>query len=153
TPGPGEVPALAGAPAGQRLLVNDADPSYAKLRLAGAGAPLPLPPRVPDPPARPRGRAAAWGAPRRGGPPGRRLVELAAAALPHETHVPLYETMCATVCDQVVDRYLPPVRRPLALATMAGVARQVLSAAEPGSAWQLAGARGLIRCAGAEDVD
>ena len=153
TPGPVEVPALAGAPAGQLLLVNDDDLSYAKLRLAGSGDPLTVLPRLADPQARALVWGAAWDACRDAELPASRLVELAAAALPHETHLPLYETMFATVCDQVVDRYLPPVRRPLALATMAGVARQVLSAAEPGSAWQLAGARGLIRCAGAEDVD
>lgn len=148
-----EVPTLVGAGEGRLLLVNDDDLSYTKIRLAGQGDPLTSLPGLTDPQARALVWQAAWDACRDAELSANRLVELAAAALPSETHLPLYETMFATLCDPLIDRYLPPSQHPLALATLAGVARQVLTAAAPGSGWQLAAARGLLRCAQPADVE
>ncbi len=146
-----EVPELAGEPAGALLLVNDDDLTYAKIR---AGADLvPLLPRVTDPLARAVLWTSAWDACRDAELAPEEFVALAAATLPAETQVPVFETMLQTSVDIAVNRYLPPERRPEAYAALVVACRGVLAQAAPGSDAQLAAARGLVACAGGHDAD
>jgi aminopeptidase N len=161
------VPALLGAAAGGLLLVNDGDLTYAKLRLGSAGAArsgaeggspaegagaLDALRRLTDPLARALLWTSAWDACRDGELPAGEFVSLAAAALPGETQLAVFEAMLGVALDTVVDRYLPPAHRPAAAAALAAACRQVLDRAEPGSGTQLAAARGLVRCAGDGDL-
>ena len=143
------VPALVGAPAGGLLLVNDGDLTYAKLRLDGS---LDALAQLADPLARALLWTTAWDACRDGELPAGEFVSLAAAALPGETQLAVFEAMLGVALDTVVDRYLPPAHRPPAAAALAAACRQVLARAEPGSGPQLAAARGLVRCAGDADL-
>jgi aminopeptidase N len=145
-----EVPGLVGVAAGALLVVNDDDLTYAKIRTDGDL--VSLLPRVADPLARAVLWTAAWDACRDAELAPDRFVALAAAALPHETEVPVFETMLQGSVETVVERYLPPVARSAAYAALAGACRQVLAQAPPGGDAQLAAARGLVACAGRDDL-
>jgi aminopeptidase N len=145
-----DVPELAGTAAGALLLVNDDDLTYAKLRTDVD--PGPLLARVRDPLARALLWTSAWDACRDAELAPGRFLDLAAAALPHETQVPVFETMLHTAAGVVADCFLPPPERPGAYAALSGACRQVLTRAAPGADEQLAAARGLVTCAGADDV-
>ncbi|QSB16082.1 aminopeptidase N [Natronosporangium hydrolyticum] len=147
------VPELASTPAGALLLVDDEDLSYAKVRLPEATGEevASLLSRLADPLARAVCWGSLWDACRDAELPANRLVTVATSAMPTETELPLFETMLEVTVDTVADRYLPPSQRPAAYAAVAAACRDVLAAAPPGSGWQLAAARGLIRCAGPED--
>jgi aminopeptidase N len=148
------VPALVGAAAGGLLLVNDGDLTYAKLRLGGvdqAGS-LDVLAQLTDPLARALLWTTAWDACRDGELPAGEFVSLAAAALPDETQLAVFEAILGVALDTVVDRYLPPAQRPAAAAALAAACRQVLAGAEHGGGPQLAAARGLVRCAGEPDL-
>jgi aminopeptidase N len=148
-----EVPELVGATAGALVLVNDDDLTYAKIRLdGGRSEPAEVLPDVADPLARALLWTSAWDACRDADLAPARFLALAAAALPAETVVPVFETMLRLTTDIVVDRYLPPEERPAAAAVLAGVCRKLLGHAPPGGDRQLAAARGLVTCAGPEDV-
>jgi aminopeptidase N len=147
------VPELAGTTAGALLLVNDEDLTYAKLRLTDPAGAARLLPRVADPLARALVWTGAWDACRDGELPADRLVALAAAALPAESHPAVFEAMLRVTVDTAIDRYLPPADRPAGYAVVAAACREVLARAEPGGGRQLAAARGLVRCAGPADVE
>ena len=151
-----EVSALSGVDAGALLLVNDGDLSFAKVRLAGSdeqvAAQLALLPQLTDPLARAVLWGAAWDACRDGELPPRQLVAAAVSALPAETEQAMFETMLNLVVDPVISCYLPYRARPAAYAAVAAACSRVLAQTEPGGAWQLAAARGLVSCAGPEDV-
>ncbi|HEY8471444.1 MAG TPA: aminopeptidase N [Natronosporangium sp.] len=146
------VPALVGRPASELLLVNDGDLTYAKLRLADGARLSELLPRLTDPLARALLWTSAWDACRDGELPASEFVALAAAALPAEPHLGTFETALELAVGTMIERYLPLADRPPAYRALADACRRVLDAAEPGGSWQLAAARGLVRCAGAADV-
>ncbi|MPZ25079.1 MAG: aminopeptidase N [Micromonosporaceae bacterium] len=145
------VPGLAGVD-GALVLVNDGDLTYAKVRLSARPDPVGLLPRLADPLARAVLWATVWDACRDGELPAGRFVRLAAAALPAETEAGVFESMLDRTLDPVIGRYLPPAERPAGYAALAQVCRAVLDRAEPGSGSQLAAARGLVRCAGVDDL-
>lgn len=149
-----DLPALAGAPAGALLVVNDGDLTYAKVRLEPtAEAKLPdLLPRLRDPVTRALLWTAAWDACRDSEFPAGRLAELAVATLPVETDVAVFEAIVDVAVDSLAGRYLPPDERPAVLADLAAACRSALARAEPASGWQVAAARALVRCAGPQDV-
>jgi aminopeptidase N len=139
------LPELTGEPAAELLLVNDGDLAYAKIRLDDASAdavPLMLP-LLDDSLA----RAVLWGATLDAVVDGERpvaeLVTLVLAALPVEREVALVEDVLR-MTHTLVDRYPTPETRPAALEMLAQASDRLLTAAEPGSSRQLAGARGLI---------
>jgi aminopeptidase N len=148
------VPELAGAEAGALLLVNDGDLTYAKLRLDPAAQDrlVELLPRLADPEVRALLWTAAWDACRNAELPPGRLAALAAAALPAETEVPVFEVVLEGIVGPLVDRYLPAPARSAAREALATACRQVLGQAEPGSGRQLAAARGLVSYSGPDDV-
>jgi aminopeptidase N len=147
------VPGLTGVEAGPLLLVNDGDLTFAKVRLDAAGrAALPdLLPRLADPLARALVWVAAADATRDGlwSPPG--YLRVVRAALPAEPEPLLLQDVLGTA-RTVATTYLPVAGQAVALAGLAEVCRQVLATAPPGGDRQLAAARGLAGCAGADDV-
>ena len=143
------VPALAGVPVGDLLLINDGDLTYAKVRLDDASAaavPRALP-ALTDPLA----RAVLWVSTLDSVTDAERpvsdLVELVVTALPTETNVMIVEDVLR-LTRLIVDRYLPPAGRAAALARLAHGCELLLSGAEPGGSLQLAAARTLITAVG-----
>jgi aminopeptidase N len=76
------------------------------------------------------------------------FLALAAAALPHETDVAVFEEMLRFARTAVAQRYLAASSRSAGSTTLASACERTLRLAEPGSSRQLAAARGLVRCAG-----
>ncbi|MFI7080853.1 aminopeptidase N [Micromonospora sp. NPDC049903] len=136
---------LVGAPAAAVLLPNDGDLTFAKIRLdpASADAVSLLLPRLADPLA----RALLWGealdAATDAERPVQAVVDLIGAALPTETEVIIAEDVLA-LSRSLVDRYLDPAARQVALDRIAAACRRLLDGAAPGESLQLAAARGLI---------
>ncbi|HLV58716.1 MAG TPA: aminopeptidase N [Natronosporangium sp.] len=145
------VPELTGEPAADLLVVNDADLTYAKVRVHGRADLAELLPRLSDPLARAVVWTSAWDACRDAELPPDGFVALAAAALPTETRVPVFETVLG-LATEVADRFLPPQARPDAYRRLREACRRVLGAAPPAGERQLAAARGLVACAGAADA-
>jgi aminopeptidase N len=148
------VPALAGVPAAALLLVNDDDLTYAKVRLTERElAALPgLLPAVADPCARALLWSTVWDATRDAEFDPAAFVELAAVALPAEADVAVFAQVISFAAGDAVGRYLPPARRPAALAALASACDRTLKAAAPGRDLQLAAAQGLTKCAGQGEV-
>jgi aminopeptidase N len=136
---------LAGEPAARLLLPNDGDLTFAKIRLdpASADAVPTVLPGLADPLA----RALLWGEALDAATDGERpvagLVALVAAALPVETEVIIAEDVL-TLSRSLVDRYLDPAAREVALAQVAEACRKLLDGAPAGGSLQLAAARGWI---------
>ena len=148
------VPALRGVVPGDLLLLNDGDLTFAKVRFDDAGtAALPhVVPALVDPLA----RALAWGAAtdsaRDADMPAGDFITLAAAGLRDEPNVTIFRDVVNFAVGEVARRYLPPDRRPAALAALAAACRGALESAGAGSGLQLAAARGLVAAAGQGDV-
>jgi aminopeptidase N len=140
-----QVPALAGEPAADLLLLNDGDLTYAKVRLdVRAWERLPaLLPTVEDPLTRALLWLAVWDAVRDAERPASDFITLVRAALPTEAEVGIVEQVLGQARD-LADRYLAPPGRPAALGAIAEACDRVLASAEPGGSHQLAAARGLI---------
>ncbi|MPZ29040.1 MAG: aminopeptidase N [Micromonosporaceae bacterium] len=146
------VTALAGAPAGDVLLLNDDDLTYAKVRLdprsmatvvdhlAGLDSPL----------ARALCWAAAWDMVRDGELPARSWLALVRRALPAETDINLVTAVLAQSAG-ALDLYADPGWAPAGRAELAAAARAVLTAAAPGSGHQLAWVRAYARAARSAD--
>ena len=139
------VPALAGEPVADLLLLNDGDLTFAKVRLdeaSAAAVPLVLP-SLADPLA----RAVIWSSVldtvRDGERPVADLVALVLAALPAESEVVVVEDVLSQT-RVLVDRYLTPETRPAALALVTQACDRLMAAAPAGESLQLAAARGLI---------
>ncbi|NJC71675.1 aminopeptidase N [Planosporangium thailandense] len=149
------VPALAGRPAAALLLANDDDLTYAKVRLSDAElAALPeLLPAVVDPVARALLWSAAWDATRDAEIAPTTFVDLAVAGLPTEPDSTLFTEVIGFAAAITVGQYLTPELRAGASAALASVCARVVGSAAAGSDRQLAAARGLVRCAGAAEVD
>ncbi len=110
------LPQLVGVPVPRLLLLNDGDLTFAKVRLddtSAAAIPLVLPGL-----ADPLTRAVLWGetldAVTDGERPVADLVALILAALPSETEVIVVEDVL-TLARSLIDRYLDPDTRPVAL--------------------------------------
>jgi len=147
-----EIPALAGVPAADVLLLNDDDLTYAKLRLdersmatvvkhiAGFDSSL----------ARALCWAAAWDMTRDAELAARDYVALVRSGLPAERDINL-TTATQRQATATLTMYADPAWAPAGWAAVAGTARTALFAAEPGSGFQLAWARTFISAARSDD--
>ncbi|MGR3873241.1 aminopeptidase N [Streptomyces graminifolii] len=133
-----DVPQSEPQPLGKRpalLLLNDGDLTYAKVRFDAdsfeavrtslSGLPEPLT------------RAVVWNAlrdaVRDGELPASSYLDAARAHLPHETDLALVQGVLAFASAQVTDRYLTPEARPVALATLTALCRDLIRRTEDGS--------------------
>ncbi|WP_405971509.1 aminopeptidase N [Streptomyces sp. NBC_00988] len=133
-----DVPQTEPQPLGKRpalLLLNDGDLTYAKVRFdpdsfetvrtSLSGLPDPLT------------RAVVWNAlrdtVRDGQLPASAYLDAARAHLPHETDLALVQGVLAFASAQVTDRYLTPEARPVALATLTALCRDLIRRTEDGS--------------------
>ncbi|WP_406127849.1 aminopeptidase N [Streptomyces sp. NBC_00989] len=133
-----DVPQTEPQPLGKRpalLLLNDGDLTYAKVRFdpdsfeavrtSLSGLPEPLT------------RAVVWNAlrdaVRDGELPASAYLDAARAHLPHETDLALVQGVLAFASAQVTDRYLTPEARPVALATLTALCRDLIRRTEDGS--------------------
>jgi aminopeptidase N len=138
------IPALAAAPTGTVLLLNDGDETYAKIRFdpfSRAALPAVLP-DIEDPLA----RAVIWTAVidtvRDGEMPPAEFLALLVAALPAERQEGVFDGVLTFARDALARRGLIP------FAPLADVCTAALSGAAPGSGRQLATARALTGVAG-----
>ncbi|MDQ7902921.1 aminopeptidase N [Phytohabitans sp. ZYX-F-186] len=140
-----EVAELAGEPAADLLLVNSGDLTFAKVRLdpASAAAVPGILPALDDS----LDRAVLWSTTidsvRDGDASPADLVALVITALPLETEPLVVEGVLGMTRD-LLDRYLDPVPREIALQPVAMACERLLATAPPGGSLQLAAARGLI---------
>jgi len=134
--------------AGDLVLPNDGDLTFATVRLADAAMrDLPrLLPAATDPLTRALLWTVAWDAVRAADLPPGAFLDLVAAAVPGEPSPTLAATMLGNARREVADRYLPPQRRPAALAALAATCRTMIADAAPGSGRQLTALRYLIGC-------
>jgi aminopeptidase N len=147
-----EIPALAGVPAADVLLLNDDDLTYAKLRLdersmatvvqhiAGFDSSL----------SRALCWAAAWDMTRDAELAARDYVALVQHGLPAERDINL-TTATLRQAASTLTMYADPEWAPAGWAGLAETARTALLAAEPGSGFQLAWARAFIGAARSDD--
>jgi aminopeptidase N len=148
------VPDLVAVAAGDLLLLNDGDLSYAKVRFDEATlAALPRTlPALTDPLA----RALVWGAVldavRDAEMPVADLIALCAVALPTEAELTVFRDVVRFATSSAVDQYLAPADQPAARATLGRACQRALEAAEPGGDWQLVAARGFVACADGDDA-
>jgi len=139
------VPALAGQPVTDLLLLNDGDLTYAKIRLDdGSAAALPTTlPTLPEPLA----RAVVWGsvldAVRDGDEPPAKLADLVIAAIPAETEAIIVDDVLTRGVD-LLERYLSEGPAASALAQVDKACERLLASAPPGGSLQLVAARKLI---------
>ncbi|MFJ6081953.1 aminopeptidase N [Streptomyces sp. NPDC092369] len=132
-----DIPQSAPQPLGKRpalLLLNDSDLTYAKIRFdaesfqavrAGlSGLPDPLT------------RAVVWNAlrdaVRDGELPATAYLDAARAHLPYETDLALVQGVLAFASGQVTDRYITTEARPVALATLTDLCRDLIRRTEDG---------------------
>jgi len=140
-----EVAELAGEPMADLLLINAGDLTFAKVRLdaASAAGVMGILPALDDS----LDRAVLWStvidSVRDGDSAPADLVALLVTALPLETEPVVVEGVLGMTGD-LVDRYLEPVPREIALQPMAMACDRLLASAPPGGSLQLAAARGLI---------
>jgi aminopeptidase N len=149
------LPELAGSPAGDLLLLNDGDLTFAKVRFDEASrAALPrVLPRLADPLARALVWAATADATRDAELPAREFVALCTAGLPMETEVAVFEDVAQFARVQAIGRYLAPDAQPAARAALATACRIAMEAATPGEGEQLAAARWFARFAGPREAE
>ncbi len=147
------VPALAGVPAGDLLLLNDGDLTWAKIRFDPADAAR-LPQVLPglrDPLA----RALVWGALldaiRDAELPAAQLAPILAAGLPAETALSVFRDVVRSATE-LIGTFLPPSAQPAVRAELAAACRAAMTAAEPGGGHQLVAALGFLASAAETDV-
>ncbi|MET7682300.1 aminopeptidase N [Streptomyces sp. NPDC005423] len=133
-----DIPQTAPQPLGTRpalLLLNDGDLTYAKIRFDADSFETVRTSlsRLPEP----LTRAVVWNAlrdaVRDGELPPSAYLDAARAHLPHETDLALVEGVLAFASAQVADRYLVPEARPVALATLTALCRDLVRRTEDGS--------------------
>jgi aminopeptidase N len=148
------VPSLIGMPAGDLLLVNDGDLTYAKIRFdpESRAALARTLPRLVDPLSRALVWVAVCDAVRDAECPANDLVELCRVALPRENSLPVFRDVVRVVLTTAIDCYLPEADQPAARAMVAEVCRAAMQAAEPESGHQLLAARGYLAAAGPDDA-
>ena len=139
-----EVPALAGVPAPDLLLLNDEDLTYAKIRLDEGS--LQALERSLSTIAEPVARAVCWGAlwdgTRDAEIPARRFAELVATHGPSEGDIGVLQALLRQAMAGL-ERYGDPANLQAGRERLAALARDRLAAAEPGSDRQLIWARAL----------
>ena len=148
------VPSLVGMTAGEVLLLNDGDLTFAKIRFDRASAvalPVALP-ELKDSLARALIWAAVVDGVRDAETPMTDLIALCETALPVETESSVFRDVVRFAAASV-HRYLPGELAGPASASLAQACWTALDAAEPGDGHQLIAARGLLMCAGEDDVD
>jgi aminopeptidase N len=145
---------LAGAATPGLLVINDGDLSYAKIRLDERSwqAVTKALSTVEDQ----LTRALLWNTARDmvrdGELPAERFLALVETHLPAEPAVAVVEAVLDFARFEIADRFLPPERRPAALALLAGACRRIVAGAADGDAGlRLAAVRGLIGCATTQD--
>jgi aminopeptidase N len=145
---------LAGSLPGDLLLLNDGDLTFAKVRFVDADrAELPRTlPRLVDPLTRALVWAAAADATKDAEMPASEFITLAAAGLPVESELAVFNDVATFAVLDVARRFLAPAAQPAGLAALAGACRAALATAPPGGSMQLSAARGYIRAAGPGDV-
>ncbi|MFI8099963.1 aminopeptidase N [Streptomyces sp. NPDC086023] len=116
------------------IVLNDGDLSYAKVRLDPASwdTTLRALSGIPDP----LTRAVVWNAARDMVRDGElaplAYLEAARAHLPGETDLALVQGVLAFAHTHIADRYVTPAQRPLALATITGICRDLIRRTEDG---------------------
>jgi aminopeptidase N len=140
---------LVGEPAGDLLLLNDGDLTYAKIRFDPASrAALPrVLPGLADSLARALVWAAMVDAVRDAEVSVDEFVALVASALPDERELSLVRDVTAFVNSTAVPCYLPAERQPVACRVLADAFRAAMLTAEPGGDRQLVTARAYLRVA------
>jgi aminopeptidase N len=153
------VPALTGVTAGDLLLVNDGDLTYAKVRfdptsLAGLVETLP---RLRDPLARAVVWASTMDSVRDAELPVETFLTLLEAGLPLERELSLVRDLTRFAASRAIDapfahtgvvaRFVPPALVPATDARVAAACHALLAAAPSGSGLALAAARGYIATA------
>ncbi len=136
------IPQLVGEPAAAVLLLNDEDLTYAKLRLDEGAMRVVVDHIVglDNPLARALCWAAAWDMLRDGELAARDYLRLVTAGLPYETDINLV-TATLRQAQSAVIFYADPAWIPTGWRMLAGMAREELAGAEPGSGFQLVWAR------------
>ncbi|BCB84476.1 aminopeptidase N [Phytohabitans suffuscus] len=140
-----EVAELAGEPVADLLLLNSGDLTFAKVRLdaASAAASARILPGLDDS----LDRAVLWSTAidsvRDGESSPGDLVALVVTALPLESEPLVVEGVLGMARD-LLDRYLDPAPREIAMQPVAMACDRLLASAPPGGSLQLAAARGLI---------
>ncbi|HEU0240242.1 MAG TPA: aminopeptidase N [Micromonosporaceae bacterium] len=150
------ITALAGRPATDLLLVNDDDLTYARVRLEPADLDrlAEVLPSVGDPLARALLWMVAWDVTRDAEWDALRFVDLCAAELPRESDVAVFGEVLGYARDVAVDRFVPPDLADAARRSLAHACRLAFDVAGDArdSGKQLAAVRGMITCAGPDDV-
>lgn len=149
--GPTPIPQLSGV-TGSGLLLNDGDLTFAKVRMDERTRVelAELIRRQPDTLTRALRWNSAWDATRDGLWPVEEFLELVEAALPGEPEVTLIESVFGLARQTAVARYVPALGYPSGIDLLERTSRSILDSSAPGSARQLAGARGLVSCSGAD---
>jgi len=140
-----EVAELAGEPVADMLLVNAGDLTFAKVRLddASAGAATRILPALEDSLDRTVLWATVLDSVRDGESTPADLVALVVTAMPVETEPAVVEGVLGMTHD-LLDRYLDPTQREIAMQPVAMACDRLLAAAPPGGSLQLAAARALV---------
>jgi aminopeptidase N len=149
-----DLPALAGVPAADVLLLNDDDLTYAKLRLDERSMATVVQHIDGFESSLPRALcwAAAWDMLRDAELAARDYLALVSTGLPKERDINL-TTATLRQAATTLTMYADPAWAPTGWALLADTARQALDAAEPGNGFQLAWARAFINAArGADDL-
>jgi aminopeptidase N len=158
------VPELAGVDAGDLLLLNDGDLTYAKIRFDPSNrANLPaVLPSLTDPLARALVWASMVDAVRDGEAPAADFVALFEAGLPAETEVTVVKDLVRLAVSRpseawspvggMVDRFLPSAQLADARTRIARACRLAMESAPPGSGLRLVAARSFASAAGTADV-
>jgi aminopeptidase N len=148
------IPALAGVPAADVLLLNDDDLTYAKLRLdeRSMAAVVPHLATIESSLTRALVWAAAWDMVRDAEMSARDYVAMVVGGLPAERDINL-TTATLRQATSTLTMYADPQWAPTGWALLSAATRRALAAAEPGSGFQLAWARAVISSArGADDL-
>ena len=145
---------LVGTEAGDLLLVNDGDLTWAKIRFddeTRARLPRVLP-TLSDSLTRALVWASAADAVRDAEMRASDFVSLCAAALPGEAELAVFRDVVAFATMNAVNRFLPTESQPEARATLGRACLAAMDLAGPGDGRQLAAARGYLACAGPDDA-
>ncbi|WP_279582979.1 ERAP1-like C-terminal domain-containing protein, partial [Fodinicola feengrottensis] len=149
-----ELPELAGLPAADLLLLNDGDLTFGKIRFDERGTAdlVELLPACVDPLARAVMWGAAWELLRDAELSPRKYVDLVSHGLGREDHPAVLDRLLTASRRFPVDLCLTGPDAGTALGTLATAFRELVTTAEPGSARQFVGVRGLATAA-AEPAD
>jgi aminopeptidase N len=148
------VEKLVGVRAGDVLLVNDEDLTYAKVTLdeRSTAALTHGLHRLVDPLARAQVYSATWDMVRDAELAASRYVDLVVGNVAHEAEVGVLQRLLLRAAS-AAERYADPAHRPPLLARLAAQAREEMERAEPGGDPQLAWVRHWATCARGEPTE